>query len=155
MAGFISKIRLMKKLIFLIALSALSSIAVWAQTVTVSGIVKDADTQDAVIGASVLVKNTTTGTITDLDGVFSLAVPQGATIVVSSIGYSDYEFVVAQGSESVNILLRQSAEFLEDVVVVGYGSVKKENLSGAVDQVSAEVFEGRPAGNATQMLVGR
>ena len=144
----------MKKLIFLIALSALSSIAVWAQTVTVSGIVKDADTQDAVIGASVLVKNTTTGTITDLDGVFSLAVPQGATIVVSSIGYSDYEFVVAQGSESVNILLRQSAEFLEDVVVVGYGSVKKENLSGAVDQVSAEVFEGRPAGNATQMLVG-
>lgn len=144
----------MKKLIFLIALSAFSSIAVWAQTVTVSGIVKDADTQEAVIGASVLVKNTTTGTITDLDGVFSLAVPQGATIVVSSIGYSDYEFVAAQGSESVNILLRQSTEFLEDVVVVGYGAVKKENLSGAVDQVSSEVFEGRPAGNATQMLVG-
>ena len=144
----------MKKLIFLIALSAFSSIAVWARTVTVSGIVKDADTQEAVIGASVLVKNTTTGTITDLDGVFSLDVPQGATIVVSSIGYSDYEFVAAQGSESVNILLRQSTEFLEDVVVVGYGAVKKENLSGAVDQVSAEVFEGRPAGNATQMLVG-
>ena len=144
----------MKKLILLIALIAFSCLAAQAQTVSVTGTVKDADTEEAVIGASVLVKNTTTGTITDLDGVFSLTAPQGATIVVSSIGYNDYEFVATEGAGNINIALKQSTEFLEDVIVVGYGAVKKENLTGAVDQVSAEVFEGRPAGNATQMLVG-
>lgn len=146
--------RFMKKLILLIALIAFSCLAAQAQTVSVTGTVKDADTEEAVIGASVLVKNTTTGTITDLDGVFSLTAPQGATIVVSSIGYNDYEFVATEGAGNINIALKQSTEFLEDVIVVGYGAVKKENLTGAVDQVSAEVFEGRPAGNATQMLVG-
>ena len=146
--------RFMKKLILLIALIAFSGLAAQAQTVSVTGTVKDADTEEAVIGASVLVKNTTTGTITDLDGVFSLTAPQGATIVVSSIGYNDYEFVATEGAGNINIALKQSTEFLEDVIVVGYGAVKKENLTGAVDQVSAEVFEGRPAGNATQMLVG-
>ena len=146
--------RFMKKLILLIALIAFSGFAAKAQTVSLTGTVKDADTEEPVIGASVLVKNTTTGTITDLDGVFSLTVPLGATCVVSSIGYSDYEFVVTDGLGNINIALKQSTEFLEDVIVVGYGSVKKENLTGAVDQVSAEVFEGRPAGNATQMLVG-
>lgn len=146
--------RFMKKLILLIALIAFSGFAVKAQTVSLTGTVKDADTEEPVIGASVLVKNTTTGTITDLDGVFSLTVPLGATCVVSSIGYSDYEFVVTDGLGNINIALKQSTEFLEDVIVVGYGSVKKENLTGAVDQVSAEVFDGRPAANATQMLVG-
>ena len=146
--------RFMKKLILLIALIAFSGFAVKAQTVSLTGTVKDADMEEPVIGASVLVKNTTTGTITDLDGVFSLTVPLGATCVVSSIGYSDYEFVVTDGLGNINIALKQSTEFLEDVIVVGYGSVKKENLTGAVDQVSAEVFDGRPAANATQMLVG-
>ena len=69
--------RFMKKLILLIALIAFSGLAAQAQTVSVTGTVKDADTEEAVIGASVLVKNTTTGTITDLDGIFSLTAPQG------------------------------------------------------------------------------
>ena len=146
--------RFMKKLIILIALIVFSGLVAQAQTVSLTGTVKDADTEEPVIGASILVKNTTTGTITDLDGHFSLTVPQGATVVVSSIGYNDYEFVAEDRLGNINIALKQSTEFLEDVIVVGYGSVKKENLTGAVDQVSAEVFEGRPAGNATQMLVG-
>lgn len=144
----------MKKLLFLIALLVVSVQVVQAQTITISGTVKDADTEEAVIGASIVVKGTTTGTITDLDGNFSLAVSEGATIVVSSIGYNDYEFVASSTATTLAIVLKASTEFLDDVVVVGYGSVKKENLSGAVDQVSSEVFEGRPTGNATQMLVG-
>ena len=145
----------MKKLIFLtLWLVSMTGLAAQAQTVTVSGVVKDADTGEAVIGASVLVKDTVNGTITDLDGNFSLTAPAGVTVVVSSIGYTDHEFVTGTEPMTVNIQLKQATEFLEDVVVVGYGYVKKENLSGAVDQVSEEVFEGRPAANATQMLVG-
>ena len=143
----------MKRLILYIILS-LSAVAAFAQNVTVSGVVKDADTEEGVISASVLVKGTTTGTITDFDGNFSLSVPQGSVLVVGSIGYTDYEFTVTGPVEDLLIKLHTSSEFLEDVVVVGYGSVKKENLSGAVDQISSEVFEGRPVNSATQMLVG-
>ena len=129
MARFISKMRFMKKLIILIALIVFSGLVAQAQTVSLTGTVKDADTEEPVIGASILVKNTTTGTITDLDGHFSLTVPQGATVVVSSIGYNDYEFVAEDRLGNINIALKQSTEFLEDVIVVGYGSVKKENLT--------------------------
>ncbi|MBR6002890.1 MAG: TonB-dependent receptor [Bacteroidales bacterium] len=115
---------------------------------------KDAETGEGVIGASVLVKGTTTGAIADLDGNFSLSAPAGAEIVVSAVGYTDYSFVAGDGMEALDIQLSQSAEFLDDVVVVGYGSVKKENLTGAVDQIDSEVFEGRPVNSATQMLVG-
>lgn len=135
-------------LLFLLNLPA------FAQKVPVSGVVKDAETGEGVIGASILLKGTTTGTIADLDGNFSIDAPAGTEIVVSAISYSDYSFTVVAGMEPLNIMLQPSTEFLEDVVVVGYGSVKKENLSGAVDQVSSEVFEGRPVNSATQMLVG-
>ncbi len=143
----------MKRLITYIVLSFLT-LAAFAQKVPVSGVVKDAETGEGVIGASVLIKGTTTGTIADIDGNFTIDAPAGAEIVVGAISYADYSFTVSPGMAPLTILLQPSAEFLEDVVVVGYGSVKKENLSGAVDQVSSEVFEGRPVNSATQMLVG-
>ena len=116
----------MKKLLFLIALLVVSVQVVQAQTITISGTVKDADTEEAVIGASIVVKGTTTGTITDLDGNFSLAVSEGATIVVSSIGYNDYEFVASSTATTLAIVLKASTEFLDDVVVVGYGCGPKK-----------------------------
>ena len=130
------------------------SLGLRAQTVNVSGVVTDAQNGEGVIGASVLVKGTVTGTITDMDGRFSLKAQKGAEIVVSAIGYADYSFTAGAQSGELQIALSTSSEFLEDVIVVGYGSVKKENLTGAVDQISSEVFEGRPAASATQMLVG-
>ena len=123
-------------------------------TVSVSGKVFDADTKEPVIGASVLMKDTTTGTITGLDGDFSLEVPRGAELVIGSIGYTDQTVTADKDIADLRILLRTSAEFLEEVVVVGYGTVKKENLTGAVDQVNSEVFSGRPIANTTQMLQG-
>ena len=125
----------------------------FAQTLTVSGVVKDAETGEPVIGAGVLVKGTSSGTVTSLDGAFSIRASGGQEIVVSSLGYEDYTFTV-KGTGPVTVLLHPSSEFLDDVVVVGYGSVKRANLTGAVDQVSSEVFAGRPSSNTTQMLVG-
>ena len=141
--------------LFLAVLMVLIGPVMWAQkTVTVKGTVVEASSGLPVIGASVLVQGTTSGTVTGLDGDFSLSAPQGSTLVVSSIGFTDYTMEASKDLSGVKIRLEESAEFLEEVVVVGYGSVKKENLTGAVDQVSSEVFEGRPVANATQMLQG-
>ena len=120
--------------------------------VTVSGTVIDADTKETVIGASVLVTGTTNGSVTDVDGNFSLSAPEGAELTVSYIGYNDYRFTAMEGNFQID--LKPSKEFLQESIVVGYGTVKKENLTGAVDQVNSDVFEGRPASNVTQMLEG-
>ena len=121
---------------------------------SLSGTVVDASTGEPLIGASVLVKGTTTGSVTDLDGHFTLNVDPGAELVISSIGYEDCAYTVSAQTANIRIALKVSSEFLDEVVVVGYGAVKKENLSGAVDQVSSEKFQGRPVANATQMLQG-
>lgn len=132
----------------------LGPLALAQNMVPVNGTVLDASTGETVIGASVMVEGTTRGAVTSLDGEFSISVPAGSTVVVSSIGFKDYSFSVSKPVQGMKILLEASAEFLEELVVVGYGTVKKENLTGAVDQVSAEVFAGRPVANATQMLQG-
>ena len=104
----------------------------------ISGVVTDAATGEPLIGASVLIKDTSTGCITDLDGRFSLDAPAGTELVISCIGYEDFLYTVSTQSRNIRIPMKVSAEFLDEVVVVGYGSVKKANLSGAVDQVSSE-----------------
>ena len=142
----------MRRLAFTLFLGLLA-VTGFAQEITVTGVVKDATTGDSVIGAGVVVKGTHNGTVTDLDGAFSLKAGMGKEIVVSSLGYDDHVFTVT-GPGPYDVLLATSSEFLDDVVVVGYGSVKRANLTGAVDQVSSEVFAGRPSSNTTQMLVG-
>ena len=134
-------------------LFSLLAVTLSAQEITVTGVVKDASTGETVIGAGVVVKGTSVGTVTSVDGTFSIKVSKGKDIVVSSLGYEDYTFTV-KGPGPVSISLVTSSEFLEDAVVVGYGTVKRANLTGAVDQVSSEVFSGRPSSNTTQMLVG-
>ena len=122
------------------------------QNGTASGVVKDA-LGEAVIGASVVVKGTTNGTITDFDGNFSLSnVKKGDVVVVSFVGYKTQE--VAWNGQSLNIVLKDDAQALEEVVVVGYGSQKKVNLTGSVSQVKGEVLESRPVANAAQALQG-
>jgi len=99
-----------------------------------------------------MIKGSTTGTVTDLDGKYSLPTKQGQTVVVSYIGFKDQEF--AAGKAQQNVALESDSTILDDVVVVGYGSTKKANLTGAVDQVGSEVFEERPVANMQQMLQG-
>ncbi len=142
-------------ILFLVSLLILTGPAAWAQkTVTVKGTVVESGSGEPVIGASVMVMGTTRGTVTGLDGEFSIIAPRGSTLVASSIGFKEYSFVASNDIQNIRIVLDVSTEFLDEVVVVGYGSVKKENLTGAVDQVSAQVFAGRPVANATQMLQG-
>lgn len=118
----------------------------------ISGVVKDA-TGEPVIGASVVEKGTTNGVITDMDGHFTLQITKGATLTVSYIGYADQNVVITHQT-SLNIVLKEDVELLDEVVVVGFGSQKKANLTGAVSTVDAKTFQERPVQNAIQALQG-
>ncbi len=104
------------------------------------------------IGAAVMVKGTSKGEITDLDGNYSITVPAGATLEISYTGYLTQE-VTARGGE-INVALNPDSRLLDEVVVVGYGTQKKINLTGAVDVVTAEEIGGRSASNTSSLLVG-
>ena len=106
-----------------------------------------------VIGANVMVKGTTNGTITDMDGKFSLEVEEGATLQISYIGYANQEIKVGN-QKTLSIALKEDAEALDELVVVGYGTQKKVNLTGAVETAGKELFEGRSFPNTTQALQG-
>lgn len=138
-----------------ILLCALWATSAWAQsnTVSVTGIVRDSK-GEAVIGANVLEKGTTNGTITGIDGDFLLTVSPDATLVVSFIGYKTTE-VSVNGRRKLEIVLKDDNELLEEVVVVGYGVQKKANLTGSVAAVSSKELENIPAANATNLLQGR
>src|SRR5690554_1891553 len=104
-------------------------------------------------GATVSVASTTIGTATDLDGRYSLSVPEGSTLVFSFIGFETQNIAVGDRSV-IDVVLSEDMASLDEVVVVGYGTQKKVNLTGAVSQVTSEVLENRPATNITQMLQG-
>ncbi len=118
----------------------------------ISGVVKDV-TGETVIGANVSVKGTTNGTVTDIDGRFSLRVPEGATLKVSYIGYKDMEIRITT-QQTLDIILQDDAQALDEVVVVAYGTQKKVNVTGAVSMVGADVIESRPVANVSQALQG-
>lgn len=108
---------------------------------------------EPIIGANVVVKGSTNGTITDIDGHFSIEVTPDAILQVSYIGYIAQDVPVGN-KNNLTIAIHEDTQKLDEVVVVGYGSQKKVNLTGAVEQVTSDVFEGRPTANATQMLEG-
>ena len=118
----------------------------------ITGQVKDA-LGEPIIGANVVVKGTTNGTITDIDGNFSLEVPDNAILVVSYIGYTDRTVEVGNSSK-VMVSLSEDTQKLDEVVVVGYGTQKKVNLTGAISSLDAETLENRPITNSTQALQG-
>ena len=119
----------------------------------VTGIVTDKD-GIPVIGANVVVKGTTNGTITDMDGKFSLEVPEGATLEVSYIGYTS-EVIRVGHQKNIDIMLREDSQILDEMVVVGYGTQKKVNLTGAVGSVNAEMLENRTTSSPINMLTGQ
>mgnify|MGYP001117958722 CR=1 FL=1 len=108
---------------------------------------------DPVIGANVTEKGTTNGTITDLNGNFTLSVSPNSTLVVSYIGYHTLDVPI--GNEIVfNIELKEDTQKLEEVVVVGYGTQKKVNLTGSVSSVSAEDLTNKPVSMTSQAIAG-
>lgn len=122
------------------------------QTAEVSGVVKDASGMP-VIGASVLEQGTTNGTITDLDGKFTLKVKSGATLEISFIGYKTQTLKATPGT-TMQVTMQEDSETLDEVVVVGFGTQKKVNLTGSVGMATAEDLESRPVANAVQALQG-
>ena len=122
------------------------------QKKTITGTIVDPSGMP-VIGANVMVKGTTNGTITDMDGNFSLEVTSGATLVVSYVGYSNQEIKIGNQTK-LSIVLKEDSEALDELVVVGFGTQKKVNLTGAVSAVTSEAFENRSVANVSQALQG-
>lgn len=139
---------------FLVALfvGIFMSVNVYAQDINVSGTVID-DFGEPVLGANVVVKGTTIGATTDLDGNYSLKAPKGSTLIVSFIGYKSQEVIVEK--ETINFNLKEDSELLEDVVVIGYGSVKKNDLTGSVVAIKAEEVNRGAVTSPDQMLKGK
>lgn len=129
------------------------SVAATNQKKKIQGTVKDSR-GEALIGASIVEKGTTNGTIADIDGRFSLEVSQGKVIVVTSIGHHDYEFTV-DSKVDYAIVLTDDAQLIDEVVVVGYGTMKKQNLTGSVAAVNFdEAMASRPTMNLSSALTG-
>lgn len=123
----------------LFAVSSVDTVEAVQQTKKITGVVSDA--MGPIIGANVLEKGTTNGVITDIDGNFALNVKPGATIVVSFIGYVSQEIKITDQT-TVNITLKEDSEMLDEVVVVGYGTMKKSDLSGASVSMSEDKIKG-------------
>ncbi len=134
-------------------LFACVSVNVWGQSLAITGTVTD-EKGEPIIGASVLVVGTTNGSITDFDGNFSLKdVASNAKLSISYIGMKT-QIIDVQGKRSFKVVLKEDSEVLEEVVVVGYGTQKKVNLTGAVTMANGDVLEDRPIANVTQGLQG-
>ena len=132
--------------------AGVDDVKITQQSETATGTVLD-NTGETVIGASVVVKGTTNGVVTDIDGNFSLQnVKKGDILQVSYVGYKTQE--VTWNGKALTITLAEDTEMLEEVVVVGYGTQKKTNLTGSVSMVDAEALEARPVQNVQQALQG-
>lgn len=139
------------KFLLLCLVGMLMAVQGFAQAITVKGVVKD-KTGEPVIGANVIVKGTTNGTITDFDGVFTLQANKEDVIVISFIGYQPQELPAA---EQMSIVLLDDTQLLDDVVVIGYGSVKKSDLSGSVVAIKAEEMNRGAVTSPQELMQGK
>ena len=139
------------KALFLLWVGLFLSIGAFAQQIAVKGHVKDT-TGEPVIGANVLVKGTTNGTITDFDGNFTLNAPKDAILTISFVGYKQAE---VKAAPSVQVTLQDDSQLLSDVVVIGYGSVKKSDLSGSVVAIKAEDMNRGAVTSPQELIQGK
>ena len=137
----------------LLLIGVLLPTCIYAQQILVKGIVKDR-TGETVIGASVLEKGTQKGTITGLDGDFSLEVSASGTLVISFVGYKSQE-VPVKGQKQFSVVLDEDNEMLDEVVVVGYGTMRKRDLTGAVSSLGDKEMGRAPVSNVGQAIQGK
>ena len=142
----------MFKVLLTLVVGLFLSVGAFAQQITVNGIVKDT-TGEPVIGANVLVKGTTNGTITDFDGNFQLMANQGDIIVISFIGFTAQELPAT--AELMNVVLKDDSEMLSEVVVIGYGVAKKNDLTGSVTAMKPDEMNKGLVTNAQDMMQGK
>lgn len=139
------------RMILPLLLGMFLSIGAYAQQISVKGHVKDV-TGEPVIGANILVKGTTNGTITDLDGNFVLNAPQNSILVISFVGYKPAEVQVSQG---MVVTLQDDAVLLDEAVVIGYGTVKKNDVTGSVSTVKADQLNKGVVTSPADLLRGK
>ena len=125
-----------------------------AQTVLVKGKVTEAPSGESIPGANVVLKGTTTGTITDNNGNFSLSVPTNGMLVFSFIGFKSTEVPVA-GKKEINVTLTAESIGLEEVVAIGYGTIKKRDITGSVASVKGDDLKAIPVASAAEALTGK
>ena len=144
-----------RKIHFLLFLFlCMTSIPLAAQDIEVKGVVTEAATNEPLPGVTVRIKGKDTGTVTDMDGKYSIKVNKGSTLVFSTIGMKHIERAVTSGAP-INVSMEEDNIALEQVVVIGYGTVKKSHLSGAVSSVSAKELNGQVASNTATALQGK
>jgi len=120
---------------------------------TITGTILD-EKGESIIGASVSVKGTSNGTITDIDGKFSLDVTENDILTISYLGFLSQEIPVA-GKSSLQIIMKENAEMLDEIVVVGYGVMRKRDLTGAVSSIDSKSMQDKPVANIGEALQGR
>src|SRR5688572_32120073 len=142
-------LRLLRSLIIL----SVSFTSAWAQTL-VSGRVTSASEPDGMPGVNVVVKGSSLGTITDVDGRYSVEMPNGSTIVFSFVGYKTQE-IQYQGQSTLNVILQEESKELTEVVVMGYSSVEKREITGSVTSIKADDFKDIAMAGIDQALQGQ
>ncbi|WP_262489984.1 SusC/RagA family TonB-linked outer membrane protein [Hymenobacter sp. AT01-02] len=142
-----------RKLLLLAPLLACVAAPAWAQQRRVQGVVKS-DKGEPLPGVTVVVKGTTAGASTDVEGRFDLPVPENATLRFSYIGFLPYEVAVGSNT-SLNVTLREDSKTLDDVVVIGYQAVQRRDVTGSVSSVSAQQIKDIPVNSAAEALTGR
>ena len=140
--------------LLVIVLLGLGIVSTYGQTKTVSGIVKSESGGEPLVGATVKVKETNTGGITDIDGRYTIQANLGQTLIVSYIGYRTKE-VKVERTTRIDILLQEDNEMLDEVVVVGYGTMKRSDLTGSVVSVTGDELKKSVVTSLDQALQGR
>ena len=140
--------------LFLFLVAVLTTVQGYAQQKTLTGEVTDAETGEPLPGVTIVVQGTARGTITDVDGQFSIEVEPGQTLGFSFIGYTPQEIVIGE-EDVLNVKLQQSVESLEEVVVIGYGQVKKEDATGSVEAISTEDFNPGAITSPQELVSGK
>ena len=147
--------KLFIKFIFVVSFS-LFAMNTWAQSVEISGIVTDSEDNSSLIGVNVVVQNIdgVTGTTTDVDGSYTLTVETGAVVEFSYTGYASQQFTIDK-TQTINVLLAASQNVLDEVVIVGYGAVVKEDITGVVTKIGEAEFNKGVISSPEKLLVGK
>ena len=144
--------QLTKRIVFC-SVGVLLSLSLFAKNIKVHGVVKE-ESGEPIIGATVIQKGTTNATVTDLDGNFIFMVPSTGTLSISYLGYTTKN-VPVQGRQVLDIELSQSSKQLNEVVVIGYGTMKKSDLTGSIGSIDAKKLNEQPVANIGQSLQGK
>ena len=144
----------MKKTFFLLFLAFFTQLSFGQDSWQVSGVVTDADDGSSLMGVSISVQASNIGTITDMDGKFSLNIPNGKSLVFTYLGYKE-QVVAVKSNAPLNVRMRVDSQMLDEVVAIGYGTMKKSDLTGAISSIKADALKKTPASDLSQALQGR